>query len=380
MLPPIESPDAGSSLPIIAKVSALPCDCGPGLKSCAPGASGPVSMKAVSRAEGVFRDDELTWLPSTCCSASARPPNQVPAVENTPTGSVRPAPASCDTLYTVGELKRRAARSLTPFAGFTNGSCSVSGTAIDTPPMASAEDGKISNWSAGTSGTVWIGMVCAGAVPATVSSTTERETTRLVMRHLARWGSSDTHDTPHTVRRVTGGRVNSRGCGARATELSASRIHPQQPIDRALAGPRRLERADRHEDPRQQAPVPFVHDREPGVEHREDQQRVAERRRPVLEPAHREQNTDVHHRRAHDPGEKPECLEEAVERRQPPDDRERAGDLARARIERADVDTSLCHNDTSAESPFLYIHREARIRWRTRLCRGSIEETPSRSR
>src|SRR5881396_2925364 len=91
MLPPIESPDAGSSLPIIAKVSALPCDCGPGLKSCAPGASGPVSMKAVSR-NGVLKDDELTWLASTCCSASARPPYQVPAVENTPTGAGRTLP------------------------------------------------------------------------------------------------------------------------------------------------------------------------------------------------------------------------------------------------------------------------------------------------
>src|SRR2546430_17005754 len=150
MLPPIESPDAGSSLPIIAKVSALPCDCGPELKSCAPGASGPVSMKAVSRAEGVFRDDELTWLASTCCSASARPPYQVPAVENAPTGSVRPAPASCDTLYTVGELKRRAARSLPPLAGVTNGACSVSGPAIGTPPLAGGGGGKNSDLSART--------------------------------------------------------------------------------------------------------------------------------------------------------------------------------------------------------------------------------------
>src|SRR2546429_3874311 len=241
MLPPIESPDAGSSLPIIAKVSALPCDCGPGLKSCAPGASGPVSMKAVWRAEGVFRDDELTWLPSTCCSAGARPPYQVPAVEDTPTGSVRPAPASCDTLYTVGELKRRAARSLTPFAGFTNGSCSVSGTAIDTPPMASAEDGKISNWSAGTSGTVWIGMVCAGAVPATVSSTTERETTRLVMRHLARWGSSDTHDTPHTVRRVTGGRVGRAGVALVRQSSQRAVFTPNSPLIGHWRGPPRLD-------------------------------------------------------------------------------------------------------------------------------------------
>src|SRR5438552_3580388 len=62
----------------------------------------------------------------------------------------------------------------------------------------------MSNWSAGTIGTVWIGMLCAGAVPATVNSTTERETTRLVMRHLARWGPPGTQDTQPTVGRVTG--------------------------------------------------------------------------------------------------------------------------------------------------------------------------------
>src|SRR2546426_6870457 len=92
----------------------------------------------------------------------------------------------CSSDLNVGALKKRAARSLAPFAGFTNGSCRVSGTAIDTPPMASVRDGKMSNWSAGTRGTVWIGMLCADAVPATAKSTTERETTRLVMRHLAR--------------------------------------------------------------------------------------------------------------------------------------------------------------------------------------------------
>src|SRR5256886_16981356 len=141
MLPPIESPDAGSSLPIIAKVSALPCDCGPELKSCAPGASGPVSMKAVSRAEGVFRDDELTWLASTCCSASARPPYQVPAVENAPTGSVRPAPASCDTLYTVGELKRRAGRGPPPFGGVPTGGGDRARPPREPPPQAGGGGG-----------------------------------------------------------------------------------------------------------------------------------------------------------------------------------------------------------------------------------------------
>ena len=38
---------------------------------------------------------------------------------------------------TPGEVKNRAARTRAPLAGFTNGSCNVSATAIDTPPMAS---------------------------------------------------------------------------------------------------------------------------------------------------------------------------------------------------------------------------------------------------
>src|SRR5216117_811278 len=114
MLPPTESPDAGSSLPISANASALPWDSDPVLGSGTPDGRGAASLKIVSRVPGKFRDGELGWLASTCCNASARPPYQVPAVENTPSGSVRPAPASCDTLYTVGELKRRAARSFTP--------------------------------------------------------------------------------------------------------------------------------------------------------------------------------------------------------------------------------------------------------------------------
>src|SRR5712671_8157171 len=97
MLPPTESPDPGSSLPISANASALPCDSDPVLRSGTPG-RGAVSLNVVSRVPGKFRDDELGWLASTCCNASARPPYQVPTVENTPSGSVRPAPASCDTL------------------------------------------------------------------------------------------------------------------------------------------------------------------------------------------------------------------------------------------------------------------------------------------
>src|SRR5205823_12726505 len=77
----------------------------------------------------------------------------------------------------------------------------------------------------------------------------------------------------------------------------------------------------------------------------------------------------VHHRRAHDPGEKPERLEEAVERREAADDRERAGDLAGARIERAYVDPSLRHGGT--------LPPEDRIRWRPRPYPGSIGKTPS---
>src|SRR2546427_583553 len=221
----------------------------------------------------------------------------------------------------------------------------------------------MSNWSAGTSGTVWIGMVCAGAAPATARRTIERDTTRLVMRHLVRWGSPDTEDTRHTVRRVTGRCVVALVWSPRNRALGPSlalrgalrRIHPQQPIDRALPRPRGLERADRDHRAGDQPPIAFVHGGQPRVEHRQDQQGVAERRRAIFEPAHREQNPDVHHRRAHDPGEEPERLEEAVERRETADDRERTGHLARARIERADVDPSLRHMTPPLESLFYYM-------------------------
>src|SRR2546426_9070034 len=76
MLPPTESPDAGSSLPISANASALPCDSDPVLGSGTPGGRAAASLKAVSKpATGLFKDDELGWLASTCCNASARHPN-----------------------------------------------------------------------------------------------------------------------------------------------------------------------------------------------------------------------------------------------------------------------------------------------------------------
>src|SRR5438445_3672352 len=135
-------------------------------------------------------------------------------------------------------------------------------------------------------------------------------------------------------------------------------IHTQQPIDRALPRAGGLERTNGDDDPSDQAPVALVHDRQPGVEHREDQQGVAEGRGPVLEAAHREQNADVHHCGAHDPGQKAQGLEESVERRQAADDCEHAGDLAGARIEGADVDTRLRHSGTSAGESFpLYASR-----------------------
>src|SRR5205809_6474197 len=72
------------------------------LPSGTPDGRGLVTLKDESKVPGKFTDGELGWLASTCCNASARPPYQVPAVEKIPSGSVRPAPASCDTPQNVG--------------------------------------------------------------------------------------------------------------------------------------------------------------------------------------------------------------------------------------------------------------------------------------
>src|SRR2546425_13120110 len=98
MLPPTESPDPGSSLPISANASALPCDSDPVLRSGAPGGRGAVSLKVVSKVPGKFRDGELGWLASTCCNASARPPYLGPPDEKIPTGSESRAPSYVATL------------------------------------------------------------------------------------------------------------------------------------------------------------------------------------------------------------------------------------------------------------------------------------------
>src|SRR2546422_7232176 len=63
----------------------------------------------------------------------------------------------------VGALKKRAAPTLAPFAGFTKGSSSVSASAIETPPIPKLLDGKIANWSPWAIGTVLIEMSCGGA-------------------------------------------------------------------------------------------------------------------------------------------------------------------------------------------------------------------------
>src|SRR5438477_11103127 len=126
-------------------------------------------------------------------------------------------------------------------------------------------------------------------------------------------------------------------------------VHSQEPVDRAHTRARRPKRPDRDDYTGDQSPVAFVHQGQPGVEHRQDQQRVAELCRPVFEPAHRVHNPDVHHRRAHDPGEKTERLEEAVQRGETADDCQRAGHLTRPCVERTDVDASLRHGATSVE-------------------------------
>src|SRR2546427_10456156 len=98
MLPPTESPDPGSSLPISANARALPWDSDPVLRSGAPGGRGAGGPTVGSKVPGKFRDGELGWLASTCCNAGARPPDQVPAGEKIPGRSLTPAPASRDTL------------------------------------------------------------------------------------------------------------------------------------------------------------------------------------------------------------------------------------------------------------------------------------------
>src|ERR1051325_7729642 len=69
--------------------------------------------------------------------------------------------------------------------------------------------------------------------------------------------------------------------------------------------------------------------------------------RSILEPAHREQNPDVHHGRAHDPREKSQRLEEPVQRGESADDRQRAGHLTGPGVERPYVHASLRHGATS---------------------------------
>ena len=66
-----------------------------------------------------------------------------------------------EKLKKLDELRR------TPFAGLTNGSSSESATAIPTPPMAIACEGRKSNWWAWDTGTVRIEINCPDAAPGT---------------------------------------------------------------------------------------------------------------------------------------------------------------------------------------------------------------------
>src|SRR2546428_10944929 len=82
------------------------------------------------------------------------------------------------------------------------GSSSVSASAIDTPPIPTLLDGKMSNWSPWAIGTVLIEMSCAEAGPARATSRIERRTARLVIdTSLGR--DPYIRDTSRTERGVT---------------------------------------------------------------------------------------------------------------------------------------------------------------------------------
>src|SRR5467141_21834 len=79
-LPPSETPDPGTVVPSSANASALPCVSGAGLRFAGLGATLLADGSAVAaKGGGVFRDGDGGWLASTCCRATARPPNHAPA-------------------------------------------------------------------------------------------------------------------------------------------------------------------------------------------------------------------------------------------------------------------------------------------------------------
>src|SRR6266436_10169514 len=82
-------------------------------------------------------------LGSTCCRASARPTYHAALRAKTANGNDRPPPAFRETLYRVGELKKRAPAIRVPIAGFANGSERESASAIETLPMPRLFVGKI---------------------------------------------------------------------------------------------------------------------------------------------------------------------------------------------------------------------------------------------
>src|SRR5689334_21598927 len=128
---------SGSVLPTSANTYALPWDWGVGCVTwigcgaCTktPGGGGPV------------RTDPGARLGSTSCTARDRAAYQEPSGVNAVTGSVLPPPVLLEMAYTVGAPKKRAWVSRPPRSGVRNGSSSVSGSAIATPPMPWFMDG-----------------------------------------------------------------------------------------------------------------------------------------------------------------------------------------------------------------------------------------------
>jgi len=220
-------------------------------------------------------------LASTCCSASAKPPTRAGRGQTGRWAACVPLRRRARVIEGGGPKKRRPEASRLS-RGSRTGRAACPARQSQ-PAMASVEDGKMSNWSAGTSGTVWIGMLCAGP-PGDGQQTRRERPTRLVMRHLARRDSliqkypayrAAASNQWLRVARVW--RARDSVFSRRRTSGSLRRIHPQQPVDRAncpVSARSGTHRPRRRFPPT--APVALVHHRQPGVEHRQDQERESE--------------------------------------------------------------------------------------------------------
>src|SRR5207253_4183638 len=176
------------------------------------------------------------------------------------------------------------------------------------------------------------------------------------------------------------GRVAANRAPLRLLRRLRRRVYTQERIDRADTRDGGLERAEGQDRSADQTPVPLVDQGQPRVQNREGEEGKPERRRAIPESAHREQGPHVHHHGAQDPGEKPQRLEERVERRQAAQERERAGHDPRVRVQIPDVDRRLGHWHPPVKGSPSTIIKERRgllTRWRPPSPRGSIEQTPT---